>query len=240
MAVEPCVAVVIPCWNEELTIAKVVQNFQQTLPLASIHVFDNNSADESPRLAREAGGIIHQVHQQGKGFVVRAIFEEIKADIVILVDGDNTYFAEDAPSMLKAMMENKADMVVGNRLENIKKDALKPIRRIGNIMIRAAIERLLGKSCHDALSGYRTFSRRFVETVKLTARGFEIETELTIRAAKEHMVVVEVPVSYRSRPPGSYSKLSSIPDGLHILLTVIALWSEYHLRPVSRRIKSNS
>jgi glycosyltransferase involved in cell wall biosynthesis len=221
------IAVAIPCWNEATTIAKVVQDFRRVLPSATIYVFDNNSTDSSPELARQAGAVIRGVHDRGKGFVVRAIFESVKVDILIIVDGDDTYSAEDSRRLALPILRGEADMVVGNRLERAREDALHPVRHIGNKVIGVAVNAMLGTSYRDTLSGFRAFSRRFVESVQLHAQGFEIETELSARALEERMTVSEVPISYRSRPPGSQSKLQSLRDGFRILTTSLALSWDY-------------
>jgi len=219
----PVVAVAIPCYNEAVTIASVVRAFRETLPQAGVHVFDNNSTDGSAELARQAGAVIHHVTQQGKGHVVQAILETLVADALILTDGDDTYLAEDAPKLLEPVLQGNADMVVGNRLQEASGESLHWIRRLGNYLILGGINRMFGAKCKDILSGYRVFSRRFVETVPLLTGGFEIETEIAARAMAQHMRIVELPISYRSRPAGSESKLRAFHDGSRIMLTALSL-----------------
>ena len=226
------VVVAIPCRNEAMTIAKVVRDFRTVLPQASIHVFDNNSTDGSADLAREAGATVHHVRKRGKGYVMRAIFDTIVADALIVVDGDDTYFVEEAPMLLEPILRGEADMVVGNRLQHATGESLRRLHRIGNRLIVACINRLFGSAYQDMLSGYRAFSRRFVESVPLLTPGFETETELTLRALTEEWNTLEIPISYRSRPVGSESKLRSFRDGYRIMLTAVILLRDLHpLRP---------
>jgi len=217
------VAVAIPCYNEAVTIANVVRAFRETLPGASVHVFDNNSTDDSAKLAREAGAEIHYVYEQGKGNVIQVILETLVADALIIIDGDDTYLAEDAPMLLEPILQGKADMVVGNRLQEASDESLHWIRRLGNTLILGGINRMFGAKCKDILSGYRIFNRRFVESVPLLTPGFEIETEIAARAMAQNMRIVELPISYRSRPAGSESKLRAFHDGSRIMITGLSL-----------------
>lgn len=225
-------AVAIPCYNEAITIAKVVRDFRAVLPRASIHVFDNNSTDGSAELAKEAGATVHHIRRQGKGYVMRAIFDTIVADAVIVVDGDDTYFAQEAPMLLEPILRGEADMVVGNRLQHATDESLRRVHQVGNRLIVASINRMFGTAYQDILSGYRALSRRFVESVPLLTPGFEIETELTLRALTEEWDILERPISYRSRPVGSESKLRSFRDGYRIMLAAVILLRDLHpLRP---------
>ena len=222
------VAVAIPCYNEAVTITKVVRDFRAVLPRASIHVFDNNSTDGSADLAKEAGATVHHVRKRGKGYVMRAILNTIAADAVIVVDGDDTYLAEEAPVLLEPILRGEADMVVGNRLQRASKESLRRLHQIGNRLVVASINRMFGTAYQDVLSGYRAFSRRFVESVPVLTQGFEIETELTLQALGEELDVIEIPISYRRRPAGSHSKLRSFRDGYRIMLTAVVLLRDHH------------
>jgi glycosyltransferase involved in cell wall biosynthesis len=222
------IAVAIPCYNEAVTIAKVVKEFRCVLPLAAIHVFDNNSTDGSNILAVNAGAVVHNVRKQGKGNVIRAIFDAVEADALIIVDGDGTYCAEEAPMLLKPVLQEGADMVVGNRLQHARNDSLTRLHEIGNRLIVTSINQMFWTSYKDILSGYRAFSRRFIESVPLLMPGFETETELTLQALSNDMDVVEVPISYLSRPLGSLSKLRTFHDGYRIMLTAVMLLRDQH------------
>ena len=219
--------IAIPCYNEAVTIAKVVADFQAVLPEADIFVFDNNSTDNSTAIAQEAGAVVHQVRKQGKGQVMRAIFDTLTADVVVLVDGDDTYYAQDAPLLLEALKQQDADMVVGNRLESASDESMVRLHRYGNALIGNIINRMFGTSYGDILSGYRVFSRSFIETVPVLTSGFEVETEMTLQALEEGLHLVEVPIRYRSRPEGSESKLRSFQDGWHILVTAAMLLRDH-------------
>lgn len=222
------IAVAIPCYNEAITIAKVIGDFRTVLPQASIHVFDNNSSDDSAELAAQAGAQVHRVHRQGKGHVMRAIFDTLVADAVVVVDGDDTYYAEDAPKLLEPVLCADADMVVGNRLPAASDESMLRLHQFGNRLIVGVVNRMFGTTYRDILSGYRVFSCRFLETVPLLTSGFEIETEITLQALEEGLRVVELPIRYRSRPQGSQSKLRSFQDGYRILLTAAILLRDHH------------
>lgn len=224
---KPTIVVAIPCYNEAPTIAKVVNDFRKYLPEAEVHVFDNNSTDSSPAIAEEAGAIIHYEEKQGKGFVMRRIFNQIQADAIVVVDGDDTYSAEDAPKLLAPILKGEADMVVGNRLPGAGDHSMVRLHRFGNWLIMRIVNSMFRSDYHDILSGYRVFSESFVRTVPLLSEGFEIESELTIKALEEEMIVVELPTSYRSRPEGSYSKLSTFKDGYRILLAATILLRDH-------------
>lgn len=223
------ISVAIPCYNEAVTIAKVVADFKSALPKADITVFDNQSTDNSATIAAEAGARVHHVRKQGKGQVMRAIFDTISTELIIVVDGDDTYYAEDAPLLVEAMLQHGADMVVGNRLQSASDGSGSMVRmhQFGNALIGNVINRMFGTSYDDILSGYRIFNRKFVETVPVLTTGFEIETEITLQALEEGLHIVEVPVRYRSRPEGSESKLRSFHDGWRIMVTAAMLLRDH-------------
>lgn len=225
------IAVAIPCYNEAVTITQVVEDFRAQLPEAEIYVFDNNSSDESANLARKAGAVVHKVRQQGKGNVLQAIFDTIVADAIVLVDGDDTYPAEDVHQLLEPVLAGDVDMVVGNRLPSASDQNMRRLHHIGNKLIVGAINLMFGTRYLDILSGYRVFSRRFAQNVPLLTPGFETETEMTLQALEEGMVIEEKPISYRSRPADSHSKLNSFRDGYRIMMTAaILLRDHYPLR----------
>lgn len=225
------VAVAIPCWNEAPTIGSVVADFRAALPAGRVHVFDNNSTDGSADIARRAGATLHRVRRQGKGNVLRAILDEVHADAVVIVDGDGTYPSEAVHALLAPVINGDADMVVGARVADASREALRPLNRFGNRAIVAMVNLMFGTRYTDILSGYRVLGRRFLESVPVLTTGFEIETELTVRALEEGMLVQEVPIDYRPRPDGSESKLRPFHDGYRIVLTaVVMLRDHYPLR----------
>ena len=221
------IAVAIPCYNEAVTIANVVADFAKVIPEAEIHVFDNRSTDDSINLAKKAGATVHHVRQQGKGHVMRTIFDTLKVDALVIVDGDDTYFAEDVHDLIKELNDSQADMIVGNRLPSASDDSMVRLHQFGNALIGNTINRMFGTSYQDILSGYRVFSRNFVETVPVLTSGFEVETEMTLQALEEGLHVVEVPIRYRSRPEGSESKLRSFQDGWRIMVTAAMLLRDH-------------
>jgi len=217
------VAVVIPCYNEEVTIGAVVRDFRVALPDATIYVFDNNSSDRTIACAREAGAIVNTVREQGKGNVIRRMFADVEADVYLLIDGDGTYDASAAPILIEEMLAHGLDMVVASRTST-EREAYRPGHRFGNWLLTACVMMIFGRSLTDMLSGYRVFSRRFVKSFPAHASGFETETELTVHAYELRMPVSEIKTVYRSRPPGSSSKLNTYRDGLRILLTIFRLF----------------
>jgi len=219
------IAVLIPCYNEEIAIAKVVRDFRHSLPDAMIYVYDNNSTDSTGTMARSAGASVRREMLQGKGYVVRRMFADIEADIYVLVDGDDTYDANDAPRMVRLLVEEQLDMVNGARVTDIKA-AYRPGHRFGNAMLTGMVARIFGNRVSDMLSGYRVFSRRFVKTFPALAAGFEIETEFTVHALELGMAVGEVSTAYRDRPAGSTSKLRTYTDGIRIFRTIVTLVKE--------------
>ena len=213
------IAVTIPCYNEAVTIGKVVRDFTAILPQATIHVFDNNSEDGSADLARKAGAYVHHVRKRGKGHVMQAIFDSIDTDILVVVDGDDTYYAEDALRLIEPILKGEADMVVGNRLKSATDESMSRLHQFGNRLILKAVNFMFKTNYKDILSGYRAISRRFVKNVPLLTSGFEIETELTLQALEREIEITEIPISYRNRPEGSESKLKSFHDGSRIIMT---------------------
>jgi len=218
----PDIAVLIPCYNEELAVAKVVAGFHASLPDATIHVYDNNSSDRTRTVARATGAVVHSETLQGKGHVVRRMFADVEADIYVLVDGDDTYDPSAAPGMIRRMIEQQLDMMTGVRLAS-QQDAYRLGHRMGNRALSFLVHRVFGNRVSDVLSGYRVFSRRFVKSFPALAAGFETETEFTIHALELKMPIGEMATTYRGRAAGSRSKLRTYADGLRILRTILML-----------------
>jgi glycosyltransferase involved in cell wall biosynthesis len=221
----PVIAVLIPCHNEEAAIGKVVADFRQALPDATIFVYDNNCTDRTAEIARKAGAIVRQESQPGKGNVVRRMFADIEADVFVLVDGDDTYDASAAPMLIDRLLANSLDMINASRVETCEA-AYRPGHRFGNRFLTGVVASVFGKRLGDMLSGYRVFSRRFVKSFPSLSSGFEIETELTVHALELRLPIAEVPVPYRDRPAGSVSKLRTYSDGFRILRMIIRLIKE--------------
>ncbi len=221
------IAVLVPCYNEAVTVAKVVADFKRVLPDAEVHVFDNLSTDGSGRIAEAAGAIVHLVPVQGKGAVVRQIFREVDCDIGILVDGDDTYPADRVHELIEPVLAGRADMVVATRLQTHDLASFPKLHVVGNRLILNSINVLFGSRFSDSLSGYRAFSRRFMTTTPVLSDGFEIETEITLHALQHNLPVVEVPVPDRARPQGSESKLHTFRDGWRVASTIIRLYKDY-------------
>jgi glycosyltransferase involved in cell wall biosynthesis len=219
---DPVIAVLIPCYNEGLTIAKVVQDFSAALPAASIHVYDNNSTDDTRAQAEQAGAIVHVERMQGKGNVIRRMFSCVEADVYVLVDGDDTYDAASAPGMVDTLWREDYAMVVGDRVHT-QAEAYRAGHVLGNRIFTSTIARLFGRQFNDILSGYRVFSRAFVKSYPAFATGFETETELTVHALNLRLPVTSVPTPYQARPEGSASKLHTYRDGLRILMQIVRL-----------------
>jgi glycosyltransferase involved in cell wall biosynthesis len=217
------VAVLVPCYNEERAIAKVVADFRAALPQATVYVYDNNSTDGTVAAARRAGAVVRRETYQGKGHVVRRMFNDVEADVYVLVDGDATYDAPSAPAMIAKLVEERLDMVVAARIDK-EAAAYRPGHRVGNRLLTGFVAHMFGRSFTDILSGYRVFSRRFVKSFPILSGGFEIETELTVHALELELPVGEVATPYYSRPRGSASKLSTWGDGFRILWTVLKLY----------------
>lgn len=222
------IAVLIPCYNEAKTVAKVVSDFRRVLPEARIYVYDNNSTDGTDKLAREAGAEVHYEYQQGKGNVVRRMFQEVEAECYLLIDGDDTYPAEAAPEMADRVLRRQADMVVGDRLSSTYfEENKRPFHNFGNSLVRFCINRIFKSGVKDIMTGYRAFSYRFVKTFPVLSRGFEIETEMTIHAISMNMALENVVIEYRDRPEGSVSKLNTFRDGFKVLRTIFNLFKNY-------------
>ena len=217
------VAVLVPCYNEEKAIAKVVGDFRAALPEATVYVYDNNSTDDTAAMAQKAGAVVRRETHQGKGYVVRRMFNDIEADVYVLVDGDATYDAPSAPAMVGKIVDDRLDMVVASRVDR-EEAAYRRGHRAGNFILTGVVAHMFGRAFSDILSGYRVFSRRFVKSFPVLSGGFEIETELTVHALQLELPVGEVATPYYSRPTGSASKLSTWSDGLRILWTVFKLY----------------
>ena len=226
------IAVLIPCYNEELTIGKVVNDFKRELPDADIYVYDNNSTDNTVKVAKKAGAIICYEYRQGKGNVIKTMFKEIEADFYLMVDGDDTYSAKHAKEMCKYVLECKADMVIGDRLSgNYFKENKRLFHNFGNKLVRRLINLLFKSKINDIMTGYRAFSYNFVKTFPILSKGFEIETEMTIHALDKNALIKEIPIEYKDRPRGSISKLNTFKDGYRVLKTILNLFVEY--RPLA-------
>ena len=222
------IAVLVPCYNEAQTIAKVVTDFKAALPEAVIYVYDNNSTDNTAELARNAGAVVRYEHQQGKGNVVRRMFQEIEAECYVMADGDDTYPAHNAPALVRHVLEGQADMVVGDRLSaTYFTENKRPFPNFGNSLVRWCINHIFKSDIKDVMTGYRAFSYRFVKTFPVVSHGFEIETEMTIHAVTMNMLVKNELVDYRDRPEGSVSKLNTVSDGIKVLMTIFNLFRNY-------------
>lgn len=222
------IAVLIPCYNEEKTVEKVVRDFRAVLPEAVIYVYDNNSSDRTVELAEAAGAVVRHEYSQGKGNVLRRMFREIDAECYILVDGDDTYPADSAPEMCRLVLEHQADMVVGDRLSSTYfTENKRPFHNFGNSLVRLSINCLFGAKIQDIMTGYRAFNFEFVKTFPVLSKGFEIETEMSIHAVQRNMQVENVVIEYRDRPEGSVSKLNTYSDGAKVLGTILKLYKNY-------------
>ena len=226
------IAVLIPCYNEAKTIAKVVRDYRAALPEADIYVYDNNSTDHTDDIAREAGAIVRYEYRQGKGNVIRSMFREIDADCYLMIDGDDTYPAENAREMVNLVLERKVDMVVGDRLSaTYYTENKRPFHNMGNRLVKGLVNTIFKGSVSDIMTGYRAFSYQFVKSFPVLSKGFEIETEMTIHALDKNLSVQSVQVEYRDRPADSPSKLNTYSDGMKVLRTIGRLYKEY--RPMS-------
>ena len=222
------IAVLIPCYNESGTIGKVVRDYREALPEADIYVYDNNSADGTDRIAQEAGAIVRYEKRQGKGNVIRTMFREIDADCYLMIDGDDTYPAENAREMVRCVLEDHVDMVIGDRLSSTYfTENKRRFHNTGNRLVRGLINQIFESDVRDIMTGYRAFSRLFVKTFPVLSKGFEIETEMTIHALDKNFLLKEIPVAYRDRPEGSVSKLNTVKDGLKVLKTIGGLFRNY-------------
>jgi glycosyltransferase involved in cell wall biosynthesis len=223
--------VAIPCYNEAITVAKVVEDFRRALPDAQIHVFDNDSSDGTDDAAARAGAIVHFVPARGKGEVVRAIFRELEADVIVMVDGDSTYEASRVHELIAPVIARKAEMAVATRLRESGPESFRTLHVFGNRVVLRSVNMLFGTNLSDVLSGYRAFSRRFVKTMPVLSQGFEVETEITLHALEHRQSIIEVPLPYGARPEGSSSKLKTLQDGRRVLTTLFQLYKNY--RPMA-------
>lgn len=222
------IAVLIPCYNEEKTVEKVVSDFKRVLPEAVVYVYNNNSTDRTAELAQKAGAVVRNEYMQGKGNVIRRMFREIDAQCYIMADGDDTYPAEDAPEMARLVLEQQADMVVGDRLSSTYfTENTRPFHNLGNRLVRGSIQLLFRNNIKDIMTGYRAFSYEFVKTFPVISKGFEIETEMSIHAVNANMHLENVIIGYRDRPEGSVSKLNTYSDGFKVLRTIARLYRVY-------------
>ena len=222
------IAVLIPCYNESKTIEKVVKDYKSVLKDADIYVYDNNSSDNTDKIAREAGAIVRYEYKQGKGNVIRSMFRDIDADCYLMIDGDDTYPKENAREMCDLILSGKADMVIGDRLSSTYfTENKRPFHNFGNRLVRFLINKLFKNNVRDIMTGYRAFSYDFVKGFPVLSKGFEIETEMTIHAVDKNYKLVEIPVTYRDRPDGSVSKLNTYSDGFKVLKTIATLFKEY-------------
>jgi len=223
----PIIAVLIPCYNEQPTIARVIEDFRRQLPSAVIYVFDNCSTDATAATAKEHGAVVIKEPRKGKGFVIESMFDKINADIYVTVDGDDTYPAEDVHKLIDPVLAGDADMVVGARLSNYADNSFQPMHLFGNKLIRSLVNWMGNARLTDIMSGYRAFSRRVVEKIPVVSAGFEVETEMTIQMLYHRMKIAEVQVSYRPRPADSISKLSLWRDGLRVLWKIFSLFRAF-------------
>lgn len=222
------IAVLIPCYNESQTIAKVIKDYQEVLPNADIYVYDNNSSDGTDEIARKAGAIVRYERRQGKGNVIRTMFREIDAECYLMIDGDDTYPAENARDMVDKVLYEQRDMVIGDRLSSTYfTENKRPFHNSGNVLVRKLVNGIFKGKITDIMTGYRAFSRMFVKSFPVLSRGFEIETEMTIHALDKNFSVTSIPVGYRDRPEGSTSKLNTLSDGCKVLRTIARLFKDY-------------
>ncbi|MBQ8815490.1 MAG: glycosyltransferase [Lachnospiraceae bacterium] len=222
------IAVLVPCYNEAVTVEKVVTDFKAVLPEATIYVYDNNSTDGTDELARKAGAVVRYEYQQGKGNVIRRMFSEIDAECYLMVDGDATYPASSAREMVDRVLTKKVDMVIGDRLSSTYfSENKRPFHNLGNSLVRKSINLLFHNDIKDIMTGYRAFSYRFVKTFPVLSKGFEIETEMSIHAVDKNMFMENVVIDYKDRPDGSTSKLNTYSDGIKVLKTILRLFQTY-------------
>ena len=222
-------AVLIPCYNEELTIEKVIKDFKKELPDADIYVYDNNSKDKTAEIAKKNGAILRHEYKQGKGNVVRSMFYDIDADIYIMVDGDDTYPAEFVHNLIQPVIDGQADMCIGDRLSNgtYQKENKRPFHEFGNNLVKRAINVLFKTDLKDIMTGYRVFNKKFVKNMPVMTPKFEIETEMSLYALDKGFVIKEIPIVYRDRPEGSESKLNTVSDGIKVVKTIIKMYKDY-------------
>lgn len=225
------IAVLLPCYNEEVTIGKVVRDFKNSLPDATIYVYDNNSTDRTAEIAEAEGAIVRREPRQGKGNVIRAMFEDIDADVYVMADGDDTYPADAAPAMVSKVLDGY-DMVIGDRLSSTYfQENKRPFHNFGNRLVRGSINGLFNAHVTDIMTGYRAFNFTFVKTYPVLSRGFEVETEMTIHSLNNNLRLYEMPIQYRDRPEGSVSKLDTVGDGIKVMSTIFRMIREYKPLP---------
>lgn len=223
------IAVLIPCYNEELTIEKVIKDFKRELPDADIYVYNNNSKDKTEEIARKNGAIVVNEYKQGKGNVVRSQFRDIDADIYVMVDGDDTYPAEFIHKLIEPVKNGQADMAIGDRLSNgtYQKENKRPFHEFGNNLVKKAINILFDTDLKDIMTGYRVFNKRFVKNMPVLSQKFEIETEMSLYALDKKYIIKEIPIEYRDRPEGSSSKLNTVSDGIKVVKTIARMFKDY-------------
>lgn len=225
------IAVLLPCYNEEATIGKVVRDFKAALPDATVYVYDNNSTDRTAEIAAAEGAIVRREPRQGKGNVIRAMFEDIDADVYVMADGDDTYPADAAPAMVSKVLDGY-DMVIGDRLSSTYfQENKRPFHNFGNRLVRGSINGLFNAHVTDIMTGYRAFNFTFVKTYPVLSRGFEVETEMTIHSLNNNLRLYEMPIQYRDRPEGSVSKLDTVGDGIKVMSTIFRMIREYKPLP---------
>lgn len=224
------IAILIPCYNEEVTIAEVVRGFNREFPRAEIYVFDNGSTDRTAQRASEAGAVVRREERRGKGYVVQSMFRQVEADVYVMVDGDGTCQASEAQGLVEPILRGQAEMVIGARWTKGSRPKTRAINLLGNRLFRTTVNALFGAGLNDVLSGYRAFSREFVKGMKLSGGGFETEVELTIKAVIGGWRIIEVPISLAERPRGSHSKIRVLRDGILILGAVLILFREFSER----------
>jgi len=221
------IAALIHCYNEELTIERVITDLRNAMPEAAIYVFDNNSTDRTAEIAKSSGAFIIKEKRQGKGFVVQSMFNKVDADVYVMIDGDDTYDVSLVNTMIAMIRNDKADMVVGNRLKTYKSKSFRPFHIFGNKLVRFLINKLFRSNLKDIMSGFRVMSRSFVKNINIVSSGFEVESEMSIKALKYGFVSEEIDVRYKERPEGSYSKLNTFKDGILVLKTIFIIFKEY-------------
>ena len=224
---KPSIAVVIPCYQEALTIGKVIADFRRELPDAKIYVYDNNCTDGTAEIAIKAGATVRREKRQGKGYVVATMFEQIQEDLLVMVDGDDTYEASHVHKMLEPILRGDADMTVATRLTDHSEKSFRPLHVAGNRMVCGIINRMFKSHVSDIFSGYRAFTRESARQIPVTTKGFDVETELTLQALYRGQVIREMPVPYRARPEGSFSKLNTFSDGFRVLLRLFLIVKSY-------------
>ena len=225
-------AVLIPCYNEEITIEKVIKDFKKELPDAEIYVYNNNSKDKTAEIAEKNGAIVRHEYRQGKGNVVRSMFREIDADIYVMVDGDDTYPAEEVHKLIKPVVDGEADMVIGDRLTNgtYQKENKRHFHEFGNNLVKKSINVAFKTDLKDIMTGYRVFNKLFVKTMPVMSTKFDIETEMSLHALDKKFIIKEIPIVYRDRPEGSSSKLNTVNDGIKVLKTIIKMFKDFKPR----------